>query len=126
MEFISHLILRFWEFFWSLWPKNFIFLVLISALSEVTSVTVFKLSGNRGLLAVVGYILGFFVVAFYAEALKYSKVSHSYPIWLVTIAILITLSSIFVLKERVPVQWFIGFILAVSGVIIIQNSLTPD
>ena len=85
----------------------------MSALCEVTSVTIFRLSGNRGPAAFAGYILGFFVIAFYAEALKYSKVSQSYPIWLVSIAILITIASYFVLHEKISPIWFVGFAIIV-------------
>lgn len=122
MDFIT----RIWELFWSIWPKNFYILVLISALCEVASVTVFKISGNRGLLSIGGYILGFFVVAFYAEALKYSKVTQSYPFWLVAVAILLVLASFFILHEKISWLWLIGFIFAIVGVIIINFSLPPE
>lgn len=122
MDFIP----KIWELFWSIWPKNFYLLILISALCEAASVILFKMSGNRGLLSVAGYILGFFVVAFYAESIKYSRVAQSYPIWVVLSAILIAVSLVFILHEKVSPQWLIGFIIAIVGVTIIQLSLPSE
>jgi len=122
MDFIA----KAWEYFWSVWPKNFYILIAISAICEAASITVFKISGNRGLLSIAGYILGFFVVAFYAESIKYSRVAQSYPIWLALISILITISVVFILHEKVSWLWLIGFIFTIVGVIIINLSLPPE
>ncbi len=112
--------------FWSLFPNNFYVLVTLSALCEALSVYLFKISENRGLLSVLGYILGFFVLGFYAESLRYSKLSQSYPVWLVLVALLITAASIFLLRENVKFGiWIVGFILVIAGLSIIQFSL-PD
>lgn len=119
-------LVKIWELFWSVWPKNFYILVFVSALCEVASVIVFKISGNRGLLSIAGYVLGFFVVAFYAEALKYSKVTQSYPVWLVSVAILLVIASALILHEKISWLWLIGFIFAVIGVAIINLSLPPE
>ena len=117
---------KIWELFWSIWPKNFLFLIVISAFLEAASVIVLKLSGNRGLFSVAGYVLGFFVLAFYAESLKYSKVTQSYAFWLLTVAVLLVIASFFILHEKISLQLLIGFILAVVGVIIIQFSLPTE
>lgn len=117
---------KIWELFWSIWPKNFLFLIVISAFLEAVSVIVLKLGGNRGLLSVAGYVLGFFVLAFYAEALKYSKVTQSYPYWLVVVAVLLVFGSFFILHEKISLQLLIGFILTVAGIIIIQLSLSTE
>lgn len=120
------LISKIWELFWSIWPKNFYVLVLISALCEAGLVIMLKISGNRGLFSVVGYLLGFFAVAFYGESLKYSRVAQSYPIWIVLAAVLIAVSSLFILHEKVSLLWLVGFIFAIVGVVIIQLSLPPE
>jgi multidrug transporter EmrE-like cation transporter len=113
--------------FWSLFPNNFYVLVSLSALCEALSVYLFKISGSRGRLSVVAYILGFLVVAFYAEALRYSKLGQSYPIWLAAVAVLLTLTSIFLLKENIKFGvWMIGFILVIGGLAVIQFSLPPE
>jgi multidrug transporter EmrE-like cation transporter len=117
---------KIWELFWSIWPKNFLFLIVISAFLEAVSVIVLKLGGNRGLLSVAGYVLGFFVLAFYAEDLKYSKVTQSYPYWLVVVAVLLVFGSFFILHEKISLQLLIGFILTVAGIIIIQLSLSTE
>lgn len=115
-----------YELFWSIWPKNYIFLVLMSALSEAASVFFFKIGGNRGIQAVIGYILGFFVVAFYAQATRYGPLSKSYPLYLVSIGIFISVVSFLVLREKVQPQWFLGLILVLIGLAIINSSLPPD
>lgn len=120
------IISKIWELFWSIWPKNFYVLVLISALCEAGLVIMFKVTGNRGLLSIIGYILGFLAVAFYAESLKYSRVAQSYPIWLALAAILILVGSVFILREKVSPLWFVGFIFAIVGVVVIQLSLPPE
>lgn len=120
------IISKIWELFWSIWPKNFYFLVFISALCEAGLVIMFKISGNRGLFSIVGYILGFFAVAFYAESLKYSRVAQSYPIWLTLAAILILVGSVLILHEKVSPLWFVGFIFAIVGVTIINLSLPTE
>lgn len=117
---------KIWELFWSIWPKNFLFLIAISAFLEAVSVIVLKLSGNRGLFSVAGYVLGFFVLAFYAEALKYSKVTQSYPYWIVAVAVLLVIGSFFILHEKISLQLLIGFILSVAGIIVIQLSLSTE
>jgi len=114
-----------YELFWSIWPKNYIFLVFMSALSEAVSVYFFKIGGNKGTQAIIGYILGFFVVAFYAEATKYGPISRSYPLYLIAIGIFISLLSFLVLHEKVQPQWFLGLILVLIGLIIINSSLPP-
>lgn len=114
------------ESFWSIWPKNFYFLAAMSAFCEALSVTLFKISNSRGPLSIVAYILGILVIAFYAEALRYSKLAQSYPIWLALVAIFITVSSFFILREKVASFWFFGFALTVIGLIIIQYSLPPE
>lgn len=126
MQPVIQVLARGWELFWSVFPKNFYFLILLSALCEAISIVLFKLSGNRGPLVIAGYILGFFVVAFYAEAIKYSRVSHSYPVWLVSAAILVTVASVFVLHEKVSFLWLAGFVLAIVGLIMINLSLPPE
>jgi len=113
-------------YFWSIWPKNFLFLVLMSAICEAISVSFFKISGDRGFLSVIGYIFGFFVVAFYAEALRYSKISHSYPIYLVAISVLVSFVSFIVFREKISFQWVIGFTLAIVGIIILEFGLPPE
>lgn len=117
---------KIWELFWSIWPKNFVFLIVVSAFLEAVSVIVLKLSGNRGLFSVAGYVLGFFVLAFYAEALKYSKVTQSYPYWIVAVAVLLVFGSFFILHEKISLQLLIGFILSVAGIIVIQLSLSTE
>lgn len=123
MDIISNLFSRTWELFWSIWPKNFWFLILGAAIAEVISVTVFRLGGNRGWLAILGYILGFFVVAFYAEGQKYSTLSISYPIWLAAVAILISGSAFFIFHDQFSTKWLIGFILTIVGILLIQTSI---
>ncbi len=123
MDIISNLFSRIWELFWSIWPKNFWFLILGAAVAEVISVTLFRLGGNRGWLAVIGYILGFLVVAFYAEGQKYSTLSISYPIWLVAVAILISGSAFFIFHDQFSVKWLVGFILTIVGILLIQTSI---
>ncbi|MBI2330492.1 hypothetical protein HYU94_03800 [Candidatus Daviesbacteria bacterium] len=123
MDIISQFFSKVWELFWSVWPKNFLFLILAAAVAEVISVTFFRLGGNRGWLAILGYILGFFVVAFYAEGQKYSTLSVSYPIWLVAVAILLSLSAFFIFHEQFSIKWLMGFILTIIGVYLIQTAI---
>lgn len=123
MSLAIKLISDLWGLFWSLWPKNFLFLVIMSAICEGASVTFFRLSGNRGVGSIIGFILGFFVVAFYAEATKYAKIAHSYPIYLAAIAICISIASIFVLREKVTSLWAVGFIFVLIGITMIQFGL---
>ncbi len=115
-----------WNLFWSIWPKNYISLVFISAICEAISVYFFKIGGNKGLSAVTGYIFGFFVVAFYAQATKYGPISRSYPLYLVAIGICISALVFFVLKEKISLQWIIGLILVIAGLIVINSSLPSD
>ena len=112
-----------WELFWSLIPRNFWLLVLGSAVAEAASVVAFRLGDNRGWLAVIGYIFGFFTIAFYAEGLKYSTLSVSYPIWLGAVAILVSGSAFFVFHDNLSLKWFIGFILTIIGILLIQTSV---
>lgn len=108
-------------------PNNFYVLVSLSALFEAISTYLFKISNSRGWLSVLAYICGFLVVGFYGEALRYSKLSQSYPIWLVLVAVLITASSFFLLKEHVRFGlWMVGFGLVVAGIIFIQFSLPSE
>ena len=125
MELISNIFAKVWDFFWSVWPKNFWFLIIGAAIAEAVSVTIFRLGGNRGWSAVLGYILGFFVVAFYAEGQKYSTLSVSYPIWLAVISILISGSAFFIFHDHFSGKWLLGFILTIIGVLLIQTSI-PD
>lgn len=115
-----------YELFWSIWPKNYIFLVFMSALSEAASVYFFKIGGNKGVQAVIGYILGFFVVAFYAQATRYGPLARSYPLYLFAIGLFISLISFLVLHEKVQPQWFLGLILVIIGLVIINSSLSPE
>ena len=123
MDIISQFFSKTWELFWSVWPKNFWFLILGAAVAEAVSVTFFRLGGNRGWMAIVGYILGFFVVAFYAEGQKYSTLSISYPIWITAAVILISFSAFFIFHDQFSIKWLLGFILAVIGVIIMQTTI---
>ncbi len=124
LELILSLISKVWSSFWLLWPKSSLVLILISAIAEVFSVTVFKFGGNRGGLAVLGYILGFLAVGFYAEGQKYSTLAISYPIWIGVVAILVSASAFFVFQEQISIKWFIGFVLTIVGVLLIQTSIT--
>lgn len=124
MESIVNFLGSIWNLFWSIWPKNYLFLILLSALSEVFSVTFFRFGGNRGWLAILGYIFGFLGIAFYAEGLKYSTLSISYPIWLGIVAILVSLCAFLVFHEQLSIKWFIGFILTIAGVLLIQTSIS--
>lgn len=124
MELFSNFFARGWDFFWSIWPKNFWLLIFIAAIAEALSVTVFRLGENRGWLAILGYIIGFLVIAFYAEGQKYSSLSISYLIWLVTSASLIGLSAFFIFHEQFSWTWILGFILAIIGVFMMQT-VTP-
>ena len=123
MELLSNIFVKGWDFFWSLWPKSFLFFILGAAVAEVVSVTVFRIGGNRGWLAILGYILGFFVIAFYAEGQKYSTLSISYPIWLAVVAILVSLSAFFIFHDQFSIKWFLGFVLTIIGVLLIQTSI---
>lgn len=123
MDLIINFFSRIWLLFWSIWPKSFLFLVLASAVAEAISVTVFRITGNRGSLAVLGYILGFLTVAFYAEGQKYSTLSVSYPIWLAAVAILVSLSAFLIFHDQFSLKWAIGFILTITGIILIQTSV---
>lgn len=123
MEFVSGIFVKGWDLFWSVWPKNFWFLIIGSAVAEAISVTVFRLGENRGWLAVLGYILGFFVVAFFAEGQKYSTLSISYPIWLGVVALLVSGSAFFVFHDNFSGKWLLGFILTIIGVYLIQTSI---
>lgn len=123
MEIVTEFFSRIWGLFWSLWPKSFLFLILGSAIAEALSVTVFRISGNRGWLAVLGYIFGFFVVAFYAEGLKYSTLSLSYPVWLAAIALLVSISAFLIFHDKFSVKWIFGFLFTIIGVYLIQTSI---
>lgn len=123
MEGITQFFAKNWELVWSIFPKNFWFLIVGSAVAEAISVTVFRLGDNRGWLAVLGYILGFFVVAFYAEGQKYSTLSISYPIWLAVISVLISFSAFFIFHDHFSGKWLLGFILTIIGVLLIQTSI---
>jgi multidrug transporter EmrE-like cation transporter len=113
--------------FWSIFPNNFYILIALSALCEALSVYIFKISNSRGWLSVLAYVLGFFVVAFYAEALRYTKLSYSYPIWLAAVAVLVTVASLILLKENVKFAlWIPGFLLVIGGLTLIQLSLPPE
>lgn len=121
--FISNIV----QTFWSLFPNNFYVLVALSAISEALSVYLFKISGNRGWISAIGYVLGFLVIAFYAEALRYSKLGQSYPVWLAMVAVFVTIASIFLLKENIKFGvWMIGFLLVIAGLTVIQFSLPPE
>jgi multidrug transporter EmrE-like cation transporter len=111
---------RLWELFWTIWPKNYIALVLLAAFCEIGSVSAFKFSANRGWLSIVGYILGFFVVAFYGEALRYSKVVQSYPLWIAAVAILLIFASFLIFHEKISWAWFVGFTLIIVGSIVVN------
>lgn len=124
MDILVNFFSRSWEFFWTLWPKNFWFLVLGAAVAEALSVMVFRLGGNRGWLAVLGYLLGFFTLAFYAEGLKYSTLSVSYPIWLGAVAIMVSSIAFFVFHDYLSLKWFIGFMLTIIGILLIQTSVS--
>lgn len=124
MDSVVQLFSKTWEIFWSIWPKNFWFLITASAIAEVISVTLFRLGGNRGWIAILGYILGFLTVAFYAEGQKYSSISASYPIWLVLVAVFIGLSAFVILHEHFSPIWLLGFVLTIIGVIIMQSTVT--
>lgn len=115
-----------WNAFWSLWPKSYILLVTFSALCEAISVILFKFSGNRGWLSILGYVFGFFVVAFYAEATKYAPIGKSYPLYLFAVALFISIASVFVLHEKVSYLWFAGFVVAMIGIFIINSSLPSE
>lgn len=113
---------KIWELFWSIWPKNFWFLVLASGVAEAVSVVVLRQTGNKGWISIVGYIAGFLTVAFYAESQKYSTLSYSYPVWLVSVAVLVSLSAFFIFHDQFSYKWLLGFILAMVGIILIQLS----
>lgn len=122
MEIISIAFSKIWESFWSLWPKSFLFLVLGSAIAEAVSVAVFRVGGNRGWMAVLGYFLGFLTVAFYAESQKYANLSMSYPIWLAVVAILVSLIAFLIFHDQFSTKWLLGFILTIIGIFLIQTS----
>ena len=124
MDIVINFASKTWELFWSIWPKNFWFLVIGAALAEAVSVMVLRLSGNRGWLAVLGYVLGFLTVAFYAEAQKYSTLSVSYPIWLGLVAILVSVIAFLVFHDHLSIKWFIGFVLTIVGILLIQTSIS--
>jgi multidrug transporter EmrE-like cation transporter len=126
MEQVGNFISKGVELWWSLWPRNFYFLVAMSALSEAASVVLFAISKSRGSLSLLAYIMGILVVAFYGEALRYSKLGQSYPVWLVLVAVFISASSFFILKEKIGPMWFLGFTVTLIGLIIIQYSLPPE
>lgn len=111
--------------FWMIWPKSFFFLVLGSAVAEAVSVAVFRIGGNRGWTAVLGYTLGFLTVAFYAESQKYANLSISYPIWLAAVAILVSLIAFLIFHDQFSTKWLLGFILIIIGILLIQTSF-PD
>lgn len=98
----------------------------MSALSEAASVYFFKIGGNKGVQAVIGYILGFFVVAFYAQATRYGPIAKSYPLYLIAIGICISAVSFFILREKIQPQWFLGLILVLIGLVIINSSLPAE
>lgn len=123
METVTDFFSKAWTLFWSVWPKSFLFLILGSAVAEAVSVTVFRMGNNRGWLAMFGYILGFFVVAFYAEGQKYSTLSVSYPIWLAVAAILISCSAFFIFHDSFSLKWAVGFLFTIVGVLLIQTSI---
>lgn len=123
MEIITEFFSKLWGLFWSIWPKSFWFLIVGAAIAEAISVTVFRIGDNRGWLAVLGYILGFFVVAFYAEGQKYSTLSASYPVWLAIVALLISLSAFLIFHDKFSVKWFLGFLFTIIGVFLIQTSI---
>ena len=110
--------------FWSIWPKNFWFLILGAAVAESVSVTLFRIGGNRGWLAVFAYAFGFFVVSFYAEGQKYSTLSISYPIWLAAVALLVSISAFLIFRDKFSVKWFLGFFFTLIGVYLIQTSVS--
>lgn len=124
METVTDFFSKAWTLFWSVWPKSFLFLILGSAVAEAVSVTVFRMGNNRGWLAMFGYILGFFVVAFYAEGQKYSTLSVSYPIWLVVVALLVSMSAFLIFHDRFSARWFLGFLCTLIGVYLIQTSIS--
>ena len=109
-----------------MWPKNFVFLATMSALCEAVSVTLFKISGDRGAIAVLGYIFGFLVLAFYAESTRYAKIAQSYPVFLIATAVFISIASYIILHEKIKPQWFIGFLLVIVGLLIIQTSFPAN
>lgn len=111
-----------WELFWSIWPKSFLFLVLASAVAEAVSVAVFRIGGNRGWMAILGYILGFLTVAFYAESQRYANLSLSYSIWLAAVAILISLIAFLIFHDQFSTKWLLGFVLTIVGIWLIQTS----
>ncbi len=123
MDVVINFFSKTWGLFWSIWPKSFWFLVLGSAVAEAISVTVFRVVGNRGWFAILGYVLGFLTVAFYAESQKYSTLSASYPIWLAAVAVLVSFSAFFIFREQVSLKWVIGFILTIVGILLIQTSI---
>lgn len=123
MEIITEFFSKAWMSFWSIWPKNFWFFILGAATAEAISVTVFRIGSNRGWLAVLGYVLGFFVVAFYAEGLKYSTLSVSYPLWLAVVALLVSLSAFLIFHDKLSARWFLGFLCTLIGVFLIQTSI---
>lgn len=126
MDQIGLVVSRSVDTWWSIWPKNFYFLVTMSALCEAASVVLFSLSKSRGPTSLLAYIMGILVVAFYGEALRYSKLGQSYPVWLVMVALFITVSSYFILREKIGPMWFLGFTLTIIGLVVIQYSLPPE
>lgn len=123
METIGHFFSKAWELFWLFLPKNFWFLILGAAVAEAFSVMVFRIGGNRGWMAVLGYVLGFFTLALYAEGLKYSTISVSYPIWLGAVAILVSSVAFLVFHDHLSLKWFIGATLTILGILLIQTSV---
>lgn len=123
MDLIINFFSKIWLLFWSIWPKNFWFLVLASAVAEAVSVTIFRITANRGSLVMLGYIAGFLTVAFYAEGQKYSTLSISYPIWLAVVAILVSGSAFLIFHDHFSLKWVIGFILVITGILLIQTSV---
>lgn len=114
---------RLWEIFWSIWPKSFWFLVIASGVTETLSVVILRSTGNKGWVSVLGYIAGFLTVAFYAESQKYSSLSYSYPIWLVSVALMVSLSAFFIFHDQFSYKWLAGVLLTMVGIILIQLSV---
>lgn len=126
MEVFTNAFARGWELFWSFWPKNFWLLIAIASITEVLTVIAFRLGGNRGWMAFLGYFLGFLTLAFYAEAQKYSSVSIAYFAWLIGSTSLIGLSAFLIFRENFSWTWILGFILAILGLFVMQSVVSDS
>lgn len=126
MEFITDVFAKSWNSLWAFLPKNFWILIITASITEMLTVIVFRLGGNRGWMALAGYIFGFLTLAFYAEAQKYSSVSVAYFAWLVGSSSLIGLTAFLVFREYFSWTWVLGFTLAILGLVVMQSVVSES